>query len=65
MAPRPRSKYRSKAGRLAEKYGVRLDQLDEVLELGNEIYRKMVKVGLVTASKDHARVLAARIIRAR
>jgi hypothetical protein len=59
-----RSKYRSKAGQLAEKYGIRRDQVPRFLELAQDIYQHLVRTGVSHASKAHARELAARIVKA-
>lgn len=64
MAPKPqRSKYRSRQGQLAERYGIRMDQVPRFLELSEEIYRNLVRSGVPNASKALARGIAVRLIK--
>lgn len=63
MAPKPqRSKYRSRQGHLAERYGIRMDQVARFLELSEDIYRNLVRSGVPNASKALARGIAVRIL---
>lgn len=62
MPQRHRSKYRSREGQLAERYGIRRDQVARFLELTDTIYRRLVTMGVPTASKAYARQLAKRAL---